>query len=171
MSRMLLRLGVTLGFLTLLLVVLVLTVPGRRGLFLGLYELAAGGVAILALIRQFRLLEPYRSRRSPFERASEEPEPSGAIPDLDRIDRLVVLGSANSFDLHYRLRPLLRELASARLHAQHGVDLDRDPRRARRLLGDELWEVVRADLELTNRFGPGVPPATLERLVARLETL
>ena len=109
--------------------------------------------------------------RSPFERDPEKPEEPQPIAELDRIDRLVVLGAANEFDLHYRLRPLLRDLAADRLSAGHGVSLDGQPERAQQLLGEELWELVRADREVGRRSGPGVAPAALAGFVDRLEKL
>jgi hypothetical protein len=109
--------------------------------------------------------------RSPFERDPEKPEEPRPIAELDRIDRLVVLGAANEFDLHYRLRPLLRQIAAERLYGLRGVDLDGDPERAKALLGDELWEVVRPDRKVGRRAGPGLPAAELAGHVARLEQL
>jgi hypothetical protein len=109
--------------------------------------------------------------RSPFERAPEKPEEPQPIPELDRIGRLVVLGGANEFDLHYRLRPLLRQISAERLQDHYGVDLDREPERAKALLGDGLWEVVRPDRQVGRRRGPGLPPAELAGHVARLEEL
>jgi hypothetical protein len=171
MRQTALRLALGVLFLTLLLVGLVVTIPGRRGVFVGLYELAVGAVVVWALVRRLRSLDAEPDARSPFERRPEDVEEPAATADLDRIDRLVVLGAASSFDFHYRLRPLLRELASAKLHADHGIELDHEPERARRLLGDEVWRLVRRDRELENRAGPGLPPADLERLVTRLEAL
>ena len=60
-----------------------------------------------------------------------------------------------SFDLHHRLRPIVREIAAARL-ARHGVSLDRQPVRARALLGAQAWELVRPDREApVGRSGRG----------------
>ena len=109
--------------------------------------------------------------RSPFERAREKPGRPQAIAELDRIDRLVVLGAANEFDLHYRLRPLLRQIAGERLYGRYGLELDRDPERARALLGDGLWELVRSEREVGRRSGPGLPAADLAEHVALLEQL
>ena len=126
---------------------------------------------LLKIVGSFRTLEPEIWMRSPFEREAEKPERPPPLAELERIDRLVVLGTANEFDLHYRLRPLLRQLAADRLFARHGVDLDRSPERARPLLGDELWALVRADRTVGRRTGPGVPSAELADYVDRLERL
>jgi hypothetical protein len=158
-------------FATALLLVLVLAFPGRRGVFIGVYELTLGAIALIALVSAFGPLRPQPWQRSAFERRPEQPERSPAVGELDRIDRLVVLGCSNAFDLHFRLRPLLRDLARERLHASHGVELDREPERARPLLGDDLWEVVRPEREVGRRDGPGLPQASLAQLVGRLEAL
>jgi hypothetical protein len=158
-------------FTTLLLVALMLAFPGRRATFVGAYELVIGAIAVGALLGSLRTLRPEPWARSPFDRGRDKPAGPASIDQLTRIDRLVVLGCSSAFDLHYRLRPLLRELTAERLHASHGVDLDRQPDRARPLLGDELWSVVRADRQLDHRYGPGLPTPELADIVERLEAL
>jgi hypothetical protein len=167
----LLRLGAVVASATVVLLVLVLAVPSRRALFAGIYVLFLGAVVVGKLVGSFRTLEPEAWARSPFERDPEKPEQPAPIAELDRIDRLVVLGAANEFDLHYRLRPLLRQVAGDRLYGHYGVELDRDPERARQLLGEELWELVSAEREVGRRTGPGLPPAELAAHVERLEAL
>ena len=157
---------------TLLLLALLLAFPGRREIFVSVYELVLGTIGMIAIIAALRAAEPRGwEARSPFDgrgRKDSTPEPPA---ELERIDRLLVLGSSNSFDLHYRLRPLLRELAAERLHAHHGAELDGDPERACTLLGDELWELVRPDRELEHRFGRGLSLADAGRIVGTLERL
>jgi hypothetical protein len=165
------RVGAGVAFATAILLVLVAAIPSRRTLFVGIYVLFLGAVAVGALVGSFRTLEPEAWQRSPFERDPEKPERPPPLAELERIDRLVVLGAANEFDLHYRLRPLLRQLAGDRLYGRHGVELDRHPERARQLLGDELWELVRPEREVGRRTGPGLPPAELAGYVDRLERL
>src|SRR5438876_11950527 len=109
--------------------------------------------------------------RSPFERDPEKPEEPQPIAELDRIDRTVVLGAANEFDFHYRLRPLLRQIAAERLYGLRVVDPDRDPERAKPLLVERLWEFVRPDREVVRRAGPGLPAADLVGPGARVEQL
>jgi hypothetical protein len=161
------RIGAGASLATALLVVLAIAFPGKRTIFLGVYVLVLGVFVLSGLVGSFRTLRPRAWERSPFDRRPDRPEPAFAIDELARIDRLVVLGGANAFDLHYRLRPLLRELAADRLSAGHGVSLDR----AQRLLGDELWELVRADRQVGRRTGLGVAPAELAGFVERLEAL
>jgi len=165
------RIGAAVLLATTILLALVVLVPSRRSLFIGIYELVLAAIAIGTLVRSFRMFEPQAWMRSPFERDPEKPEQQQPIAELDRIDRLVVLGAANEFDLHYRLRPVLRQVAVERLHGLRGIDLDGDPERAKRLLGDELWELVRRDRNVGRRSGPGLPAAALAGHVARLEQL
>jgi hypothetical protein len=171
MTSRLLRIGAAVLTASAILVALVVLVPSKQSLFVGIYELVLAAIAVGSLVGSFRRFEPEAWMRSPFERVPEKPEEPQPIAELDRIDRLLVLGAANEFDLHYRLRPLLRQIAAERLYGLHGVDLDRDPDRARTLLGDELWEVVRPDRKVGRRLGPGLPAAELAGDVARLEQL
>jgi hypothetical protein len=165
------RVGGAFLLTTALLLVLVLAFPAQRRTFIAVYELVLGAIALAALVTSFRTLWPESWTKSPFDRVREAPTRAERIDELDRIDRLVVLGCANAFDLHYRLRPLLRQLAAERLAARHGVDLEGDPERARPLLSDELWEVVRPGRELGRRSGPGLQIDSLARLVQALEAV
>ena len=118
----------------------------------------------------------YRDAGSAFElavagsrhRAPDRP------PALEELERLVTFAMSRSgaSDLHFRLRPLLREMAARRLRAGHGVDLDADPGRARSLLGDDLFDLVRADRPPPiDRLAPGLPADTMAAIVDRLERL
>jgi hypothetical protein len=74
--------------------------------------------------------------------------------------------------LHVRLRPRLRAIAADRLVADHGVSLDRDPEASRSLLGDEAWELLRADREPpARRQGSAISTPQLERIVSAVERL
>ena len=165
------RIGLGVALLTTLLLVLVVVVPSRRTLLIEVYELVLGAIGVATLVSSFRTLEPKAWLRSPFERGPEKPEPTPVIPELDRIDRLVVLGTGNEFDLHYRLRPVLRQIAADRLYARDGIDLDREPERARARLGDELWALLDPERKLGRRVAVGIDPAELTRDVERLERL
>ena len=93
-------------------------------------------------------------------------------PELELIERDIVLGNASAGHLHTRLRPRLRDAAATRLAAHHSLDLDRQPESARRLLGDDGWEIVRPDVEKPeDLYAPGLPLSRLRALVDTLETL
>jgi hypothetical protein len=79
---------------------------------------------------------------------------------------------ARSFDFHYRLRPRLREIASARLSSRRGILLDASPDAARSALGDETWELLRADRPAPeDRRAPGLATTELRAVVDSLEAL
>lgn len=171
MNGAVLRVGGTLLALTTALAVAIITQPSRSSLFAGIYLLVLGALAVAGLAGSLRELLPKPWWRSPFEQQRELPERSESIAELERIDRLVVLGSATAFDLHYRLRPLLRQLTRERLRAAHGVDLDALPAAAQRHLGAALWELVRPDREPGNKRAAGIPLPELTAVVEELEAL
>lgn len=96
---------------------------------------------------------------------------AGGVPAALREAQQVVAGSARAADLHLRLRPVLREIAAARL-AERGLGLDRDPVAARRLLGEELWEIVRPGRPRPDEpFADALAPREIARLLSRLEAV
>jgi hypothetical protein len=156
---------------TALAVTLVLA-PGRAELAIHVYVLvllAAGLALTVAAISSahasgspsgFDLA--LRRRRARTER----------LPELARLEREAALAQSSAFDLHYRLRPVLREIAAGLLAWGHGVDLDRDRERASELLGAETWQLVRPDRPPPHdRLGPGIDADALHRVVASLESL
>ena len=103
-----------------------------------------------------------RSRKPP----PREPE------ELLRMERELVLGSADADHAHRRLLPLLRGTAAARISARHGFELARRPEAARDLLGEDVWELLRPDRpQPADRHGPGVPRAHVEAVIERVESL
>lgn len=145
--------------------------PGRRELELDIYVLVLGGLALLVLSTAFGSIAP-REDDSPLEAALEPQPPEPArIAELERLEREVALAASREFDLHYRLRPVLREIAESRLE-RRGVRLDSETPRVRELLGDELFSLTAAGREPpTDRQAPGLGFEELERTVARLERL
>jgi hypothetical protein len=145
--------------------------PGRHELELDIYVLTLGGVALAALSSALGDVAP-REDESLLEEAMEPEQPEPArIAELDRLDREVALAASRDFDLHFRLRPVLREIAQARLE-RRGVLLDSENPRVRELLGDELWALTAADREPSAyRQAPGLALEDLERTVERLERL
>ena len=94
------------------------------------------------------------------------------IAELHRLDRELTMGSTRAFDLHYRLRPVLREIAAARLE-RRGMSLDSGtPAGARGCSGKTLWERDRPRPRAAARPArPGPGLEELERTIARLERL
>jgi hypothetical protein len=107
------------------------------------------------------------SRRPPP--ATPPPPPSRTTPSqLLRIERIVQRAGESGLSAHEQLRPLLVEIARARL-GRRGLRLDADGVAA--LLGPEAWELVRPDRPAPDRRGAAVTERELERVLARLEAL
>ena len=134
---------------------------------------ALAGVAVAAALAYALLLlrRALPVAPSALDAALVRRTPAAKLDSLDRAEGLVVIGLSNAGDVHWRLRPVLREVAGAALHGR-GVDLDGDPAAARALLGEEAWELVRADRPRPrDTFAPGLSPAALDRVLAVLEDL
>ena len=88
-----------------------------------------------------------------------------------RLERIVAWSGESDLSAHTRLRPVLSEIAEARL-AQRGLRLDRDGEQARLLLGPAVWELVRPDRPPPRRRDvPGIPSRRLEEMLDTLEAL
>jgi hypothetical protein len=145
-------------------------IPASR--ILAAYALALAALGLLALTRATNTSEAYPAE-SLFEQWLR---PAATVnvrpPELVRIEREITLGSASAAHLHRRLLPLLREAAATRLAARHHVDLERRPDEARKLLGEDAWELLRPDRpEPLDRSDVGLPLRTIGALVGTLEQL
>ena len=136
-----------------------------------LFGLATIGVFILAALalngleaeRTPTLLSWVRSRR----RRRQAPR----LRSLEELERAADFSLATAFDVHYRLRPHLIQIARHRL-AVRGVTLETQPDSAREMLGDALWNLVRPDREPpVNRNARGLAAADLRALVESLERI
>ncbi len=96
------------------------------------------------------------------------PAPTRSRPSqLVRVERIVERAGESGLAAHTQLRPLLVEIAEARL-GRRGLRLDG----ARDLLGPQVWELVRPDRRApaVDRGG-GILPNELEAVLDRLESL
>jgi hypothetical protein len=111
-------------------------------------------------------------RPRPSQRPPSSPRPSERPDQLVALERVVVSAASNSLHAHASLRPLLSEIASQRLTA-HGQRLTSMPAlEGRRLLGDQLWELVRPNRPFPeDRHGPGVSAPELAAMLNVLEGL
>ena len=168
-----LRLATFQVVLTLTDVVLLVALSGRAELILHIYVLVLARSAPAQLLWAVRGSRPPRAGTSPFDAARRRRPPRPErLPELERIEREVALGMSTAFDLHYRLRPSLRRTAGELLASRRGIELDASPDAARRALGEQTWELVRADREPpAERFAPGLDIATLRGVVSTLEGL
>jgi hypothetical protein len=157
---------------TIALAVVAVAAPGRLALALQIYALVVAAIALLAVLTALHRAYPPPGR-SLVDEALEEPErEEEPLPELARLEREVTLGVASTYDLHFRLRPTLRDTAAGLLAVRRGIDLDRQPERARAVLGDETWQLVRPDIEPpADRLARGIEPERVRRIVEALERI
>lgn len=149
--------------------VAVLVAPGAASTWAHAYLVVLIAFVLAAAVRAFaRARTPGGS--SIFDAGLRRPRPAARKPeDLELLERLVTLASASAFDLHYRLRPAVREIAAGVL-LRRGVELDAQPAQARALLGDQAWSLVRPDREPpTDRQARGLGAAELEAVLLGIE--
>jgi hypothetical protein len=113
--------------------------PGAPGLTAEIYLFVVAALVLAAVVRDLAKALP-SAEPVPLQRPSR----SQGVGQLESVARALDLAEASSFDLHNTLRPIVREIAVARL-ARHGVSLERQPERARALLGAQAWDLVRPD--------------------------
>jgi hypothetical protein len=147
-----------LGVATLALVVLLGARPLSVSTILAAYVLVVAGLLLTGLTGGMSATR--HQVPSTFERELQKaPIPPSRPSELVRMERELTLASSSALHFHTRLRPLLREIAEARL----GAPLTRDR------IDEPTWELLRPDAEApTDRIAPGVP---LRRLRAALEEL
>jgi hypothetical protein len=142
--------------------------PGRRELALELYLLLLAACAVYPLVLAVARTAPSAEPEKPVRQRRS----SQRLPELDRTERAVLLSASSAFDVHYRLRPILREIAAQRLASRRGLSLDNDGEAARALAGEEAWELIRPDREPPHlRHAAGLPAAQLSEVVAALERI
>jgi regulator of extracellular matrix RemA (YlzA/DUF370 family) len=142
--------------------------PGRRELALDLFLLLIAAGAVVALVRALSAVAP----RAPARRLVRRERRSRRLAELDRTERAVLLSASTAFDVHYRLRPILREIAAQRLATRRGLSLDGDTHASRAVVGEKTWELVRPDREPPHlRFAPGITAPQLREVVAVLERI
>ena len=120
--------------------------PGRFALEIDVYILVVGELALFQVVMATREAYPRAARSSLAEALDRQPPGPLRPPELERLERELTLGASTAFDLHYRLRPTLRDIAGERLASQ-GLRLDGGGVAVEQALGDELWELVRPDRE------------------------
>jgi hypothetical protein len=166
------RIATTVAGVTVLLFVMLGIRPVSIQQLLAAYVLLLAAVALAALTRIARSAsdEPASSELD----AALRPRVAGPMRPLElvRTEREITLGTSNAGNLHRRLLPILREVAAARLAAGHNVDLVRRPETARKLLGEDAWQLLRPDRpEPSDHDGPGIPMRQLRSVVDTLEKL
>jgi hypothetical protein len=166
MKRPLLIAGVLAAVGAVPLVAFLLVLPGDRSRALDVYMLFLGAVLLLLLARA----TADRGRRwKPIPPRSER-NSNPRLPELVRIEREVMLATGSGFDRQMRVGPLMRDIARHQLWTRRGVELEEEPERARELLGEEIWSLLRAGRpEPNSRYAPGADLAELRQMLARIE--
>ncbi len=143
--------------------------PQRATLAVHVWLLVILVLAVLAFLAIVQAAYPRTP--SAFAAALRRPPVVAARPAaLARLEREVSMAGSAAFDVHYRLRPAVAELAAELLSARRGIDLGHDPERARAVLGDDAWDLVRPDRpQPSERHGAGIDEASLDRVVTALE--
>jgi len=161
---------VTAGIATLGLAVALAARPVSPREIVAGYVLAIAAIELLHLTRVAHGEDAWLRSPSEIEHALAARRETRVRPaELIRMEREITLGSASAEHLQTRLVPLLREAAAARL-ALHDVDLERSPGRARELLGDDVWEIVRPDRPApTDRNAPGLPVRRVAAVIDAIE--
>ncbi len=123
------------------------------------------GVGVTVCLSRLPDSRPMRRRRP---RVAQTSRPT----QLVTLERLVGAAESSAVHAHAYLRPVLVEIASARL-AAHGQTLERMPEaRGQALLGAGLWEIVRPSRPFPeDRHGPGVSRDELMAMLDALERL
>jgi len=164
---------VSTGFATLALVVALGAHPVSTREIVAGYVLVIAAIALLHLTRVARGGEEWLRTYSDLERALAARTGRRTRPaELVRIERDLTLGTASAAHFYGRLQPILGEAAAARLAARREIDVERQPDRARELLGDDVWESVRPDCPPPpDPSAPGIPLRDVRRVVDALESL
>ncbi len=127
---------------------------------------ALGLAAALAVATALRLRAWQAHRQEPARRDVDEPPLR-----LRQIAGILAESEQSEFGVDRSLRPFLVPIVAARL-GRRGVDLTIAPERARDLLGDRLWEIVRPDrTPAAHRVSRGLGRAELRAAIERLEGL
>jgi hypothetical protein len=99
-------------------------------------------------------------------RVRVDPRPTQFV----RLERTIEWSGESGLSAHTRLRPVLVDIAEARL-VHRGLRLDRDAEEARHLLGP-AWDLVRPDRPAPpGRDVPGISPHRLGEILDALEAL
>ena len=161
------RYGFTLTVITVAFGILLGLRPLRTETIVGGYAIALAAIALAAITRA--LAETTSDPSSRFvEEVLRKHAPPARPTELIRVSRELTLASSSAGHVHERFRPLLRDIAEARL----GIDLDRRADLAREKLGDDLWNLVRADAPApVDRQAPGLPLRRIRTYVDTLERL
>lgn len=165
MSRLVLRLiGLALAATVGLVLVVDLGVK-RPGLAVEVYLDFLCGLLLFWLVVTVRSRLPAASELGRFR--IRQPLHKAVRPQqLEWLERQIGDTRASGFELPYQFRPVVRNIASAALVREHGVVIERDPERARAIVGERVWQLIRPEDPVNE-----LPAGGFRALVADLETI
>ena len=97
--------------------------------------------------------------------------PATEITGLRTVETDLRMSTASAFGLEFRLKPMLRDLASWRLSRNHGIDLAAAPDAARQVLGEPLWDLIRPAEAFPEFREAGAPLEDVQAGLDRLERI
>ncbi|MGA9761389.1 MAG: hypothetical protein WBQ14_03105 [Gaiellaceae bacterium] len=158
-------------------VIVVLLVPalalagGGHGLALLIYTLVVAGLALVLLLDRLSRALPGKSFAWPPRMRAQEKEER--VAQFEKIERALIAASWNESHLYESMRPLVREIVTARLRRHHRVDLERAPERAYAVVGDGYaWSLIDPERKPPlGRGDRGWSRRELENLLGELEAL
>ena len=132
--------------------------------------LVAGVVAVWKVLGRSAAVTASSPER--FELDLRQPlVPATEITGLRSVETDLRMSAASAFGMEFRLKPMLRDLASWRLSRNHGIDMATAPDAARQVLGDPLWNLIRAAEAFPEFRDPGAPIEDVQAGLDRLERI
>jgi hypothetical protein len=102
-------------------------------------------------------------------------EPESGTPEyfvrLRQLERRLELATRDSADFDWSLRPMLAQLAADRLNHRHGILFMTQPVRAREIVGEELWEIMRPPENQTGTPTRPISRQRVDELVSQIERI
>ncbi|HEX7612163.1 MAG TPA: hypothetical protein VF371_05255 [Candidatus Limnocylindrales bacterium] len=127
---------------TVALVIALATLRGVRTAAVNAWLLSIGALMLWTCWRVLTAALP-AAADSAFDSVRSRPaEQPSTLPEVIAIEGVLIDAEWSWRGVEYRLRPLLRKIAAARLAERHQVDLVADPAAAQQVLGPELWALV-----------------------------
>ena len=137
----------------------------RRGLAVEVYLDVLLGLLLVGFVAAIRARLP-AARELHRLRVSRPVRKEVRTQQLEWLERQVGDAVDAGYELPFRFRPFVLNIAAAALVRRHGVVIDRDPERAEAIVGDRIWQLIRPDDPATR-----LPPGGLRALVADLEAI
>jgi hypothetical protein len=164
------RILTTAGLAAVLIGIALLLSGAARGIALYAYLLLLVLMAVVMVGSRIGRAWPPTPR---FERLiPPRVEPEGRVLQLEGLVGRLAGGSPNAFDLHQRVRPLVRQIVAAQLARGRGIDLDSRPDRAEQLVGPWTWQLIRPDAAApADSWGQTWTRPEMNALVSELEQL